>query len=127
MNHPEVVDRLAILDAAHPRSLQKGLRNPRQLMRSWYFFFFALPGLPERVVRADRFRFFRRFLRDARPPYTPEEIDRYVATGEWRHRAGGYAIQGLGSTLVERVEGDLSNVIGLPLGLLLELAPELGT
>jgi pimeloyl-ACP methyl ester carboxylesterase len=78
MSHPEVVDRLAILDAAHPRSLQKGLRNPRQLSRSWYFFFFALPGVPERVVRADRFRFFRRFLRDARPPYTPEEVDRYV-------------------------------------------------
>ena len=57
----------------------------------------------------------------------PQEIDRYVGTGEWRERAGGYAIQGLGSTLVERVEGDLSNVIGLPLALLLELAPELGT
>ena len=34
------------------------------------------------------------------------EIDRYLASGEWRERAGGYAIQGLGSTLVERVEGD---------------------
>jgi pimeloyl-ACP methyl ester carboxylesterase len=78
MNHPEVVDRLAILDAAHPRTLQKGLRNPRQLLRSWYFFLFALRGLPERVVRARRFRFLRRFLRDARPPYTPEDIDRYV-------------------------------------------------
>jgi epoxide hydrolase 4 len=78
MNRPEVVERLAILDAAHPRSLQKGLRNPRQLSRSWYFFFFALPGLPERVVRSDRFRFLRRFLRDARPPYRPEEMDRYV-------------------------------------------------
>jgi septum formation protein len=54
------------------------------------------------------------------------DIARYVASGEWRERAGGYAIQGLGSTLVERVEGDLSNVIGLPLRLLLELAPELG-
>jgi septum formation protein len=53
------------------------------------------------------------------------DIDRYVASGEWRDRAGGYAIQGLGSTLVERLEGDLSNVIGLPLRLLLELAPEL--
>jgi epoxide hydrolase 4 len=78
MNHPEVVDRLVILDAAHPRQLQEGLRNPRQLARSWYFFFFALPGLPERVVRAGRFRFFRRFLRDASPAYTPQEIDRYV-------------------------------------------------
>ena len=78
MNHPEDVDRLVILDAAHPRKLQKGLFAPRQLLRSWYFFFFALPWLPERVVRAKRFRFFQRFLRDARPAYTPEEIDRYV-------------------------------------------------
>jgi epoxide hydrolase 4 len=78
MNHPELVERLAILDAAHPRNLQKGLFNPRQLVRSWYFFFFTLPWLPERVVRAKRFRFFRRFLRDARPTITPEEMDRYV-------------------------------------------------
>jgi epoxide hydrolase 4 len=78
MNHPEAVDRLAILDAAHPRALQKGLPHPSQLRRSWYFFFFAPPALPERVVRARRFRFLRRFLRDARPAYTPEELDRYV-------------------------------------------------
>jgi len=78
MNHPEVVERLAILDAAHPRKLQKGLFNPRQLLRSWYFFFFTLPWLPEVIVRAKRFRFFRRFLRDASPAYTPEEMDRYV-------------------------------------------------
>jgi epoxide hydrolase 4 len=78
MNHPEVVDRLVILDAAHPRKLQKGLFRPRQLLRSWYFFFFALPWLPELLVRARRFRFFQRFLRDARPAYTPEEMDRYV-------------------------------------------------
>jgi nucleoside triphosphate pyrophosphatase len=53
------------------------------------------------------------------------DIDRYLSSGEWRGRAGGYAIQGLGSTLADRIEGDLANVIGLPLGLLLELAPEL--
>ena len=40
-------------------------------------------------------------------------------------RSGGYAIQTLGSTLVERLEGSVSNVVGLPVGLLLELAPEL--
>ncbi|MDQ2700154.1 MAG: Maf family protein, partial [Actinomycetota bacterium] len=56
---------------------------------------------------------------------TPE-IDRYLASGEWRGRAGGYAIQGWGSALVAGVDGDISNVIGLPVGLLLELAPELG-
>jgi epoxide hydrolase 4 len=78
MNHPEVVDRLAILNAAHPRRLQQGLRTPRQLRKSWYFFFFQPPGLPERLVRASDWRFFRTFLRDARPPYTPEDIERYV-------------------------------------------------
>ncbi len=53
------------------------------------------------------------------------EVERYIASGEWRDRAGGYAVQGLGSTLVAAVEGDIANVIGLPVGLLLELAPEL--
>ena len=51
--------------------------------------------------------------------------ERYVHFGEWEGRSGGYAIQTLGSTLVERVEGSVSNVVGLPVGLLFELAPEL--
>jgi septum formation protein len=54
-----------------------------------------------------------------------EEKERYVRFGEWRGRSGGYAIQTLGSTLVERLEGSVSNVVGLPVGLLVELAPEL--
>jgi septum formation protein len=54
-----------------------------------------------------------------------ELIEAYLVSGEWRGRAGGYAVQGLGSALVSRVEGDLSNVIGLPVGLLARLAPEL--
>lgn len=53
------------------------------------------------------------------------EKQRYVDFGEWQDRSGGYAIQTLGSTLVERVEGSVSNVVGLPVGLLFELAPEL--
>ncbi len=52
-------------------------------------------------------------------------IDLYVASEEWRGRAGAYAVQGLGSMLVEKVEGDLSNVIGLPLQRLFEIAPEI--
>jgi len=55
------------------------------------------------------------------------EKERYVAFGEWQDRSGGYAIQTLGSTLVERIEGSVSNVVGLPVGLLIELAPELFT
>jgi septum formation protein len=52
-------------------------------------------------------------------------LDRYLASGEWRDRAGAYAIQGLGSILIARLEGDFSNVVGLPVPLLLDLAPEL--
>jgi len=55
----------------------------------------------------------------------PQLIDSYLASGEWKGKAGGYAVQGLGSALVAGIEGDVSNVIGLPVGLLLRLAPEL--
>ena len=48
-------------------------------------------------------------------------IARYVRTGEWRERAGGYAIQGQGGGLVRRIIGDYLNVVGLPVGAMLDL------
>ena len=48
------------------------------------------------------------------------EIDAYLASGEWRGRAGAYAIQGIGARLVEQIEGDYLNVVGLPAALLLD-------
>ena len=52
------------------------------------------------------------------------DIDWYLASGEWRDRAGGYAIQGKGAALVERIEGDYLNVVGLPVpALLVALMP----
>ena len=51
------------------------------------------------------------------------ELDWYLASGEWRERAGGYAIQARGAALVERIEGDYSNVVGLPVSLLVRMAP----
>jgi septum formation protein len=55
---------------------------------------------------------------------TPRELGLYVASEEWRERAGGYAIQGLGAALVERIEGDYLNVVGLPAALLVGLLAE---
>ncbi len=75
-------------------------------------------GPAERIGVASSYVTFKRLDDDA--------LSLYLASGEWRDRAGAYAIQGLGAILVERVQGDISNVIGLPVALLLELAPELG-
>ncbi|MGH3017052.1 MAG: Maf family protein [Gaiellaceae bacterium] len=51
---------------------------------------------------------------------TDREVADYVASREWEGRAGSYAIQGYGAALVERIEGDYLNVVGLPAPLLLD-------
>lgn len=56
-------------------------------------------------------------------PLDPATLDWYLATEEWRERAGGYAIQGRGAALVAGIEGDYLNVVGLPVPALLELLP----
>jgi nucleoside triphosphate pyrophosphatase len=48
-------------------------------------------------------------------------VDAYLASGEWEGRAGAYAIQGLGGRLVERIDGDYLNVVGLPGALLVSI------
>ena len=58
-------------------------------------------------------------------PASAALIEWYVRTGEWRGRAGGYAIQGAGAALVAAIEGDYLNVVGLPLARLLDLRPDL--
>jgi septum formation protein len=58
---------------------------------------------------------------------TDAELAWYLATEEWRGRAGAYAIQGRGSALVERIDGDFWNVVGLPVPELVRLAPDLVT
>jgi len=57
-------------------------------------------------------------------PLSTDEIDLYVSTGEWHGRAGAYAIQARGAALVERIEGDYLNVVGLPGALLVRLLAE---
>ncbi len=50
----------------------------------------------------------------------------YVASGEWRGKAGGYAIQGIGAALVKEVRGSVTNVIGLPLAEVIAVLREVG-
>jgi len=52
------------------------------------------------------------------------ELATYVEAGEWKGRAGAYAIQGFGASLIERIDGDYLNVVGLPAALLLRLLGE---
>jgi septum formation protein len=73
-------------------------------------------GEERTAVAVTRVRF--RDLSDA-------DIELYLRSGEWADRAGGYAIQELGAMLVEEIEGDWFNVVGLPVPALLRLAPDL--
>jgi septum formation protein len=68
------------------------------------------------AVRAARTRVRFRALPDS-------QLEWYLASEEWRERAGGYAIQGRGAALVEAIEGDFWNVVGLPVPELVAMAP----
>jgi septum formation protein len=54
-------------------------------------------------------------------PMTPEDIEDYIASGEWQGKAGAYAIQESADRYVERLDGSFSNVVGLPMELLATL------
>lgn len=69
------------------------------------------------ISRAEETLVFMKILTD-------EIIDEYIATGEPLNKAGAYAAQGLGSALVERIEGDIENVVGLPTKEVLEVLKE---
>src|ERR1700733_11074981 len=79
IRHPEVIERLAILNVPHPRQMVRALRRPgRQLLRSWYMFFFQIPWLPERLLAAGDWRGFRQPFEGARPgAFTPADLERY--------------------------------------------------
>ena len=82
MSHPQMVGRLAILNAPHPDSMARALLSPLQWLRSAYVLFFQLPWLPEAALRAGNGAALRWLFRTdpLRPgAFTEEDIDRYVA------------------------------------------------
>jgi pimeloyl-ACP methyl ester carboxylesterase len=79
MRHPEVVQRLAILNVPHPERMLSGFRTLRQLRKSWYMFFFQIPALPERLFSREGFSFAKRSLRaDSPGSFSDEDLERYV-------------------------------------------------
>lgn len=81
MEHPELLEKLIVLNAPHPAAFARELRNPRQLLRSWYAFFFQLPWLPEVAIRAGNFAAIRRVFRHdplRRDAFTDADIERYL-------------------------------------------------
>ena len=77
--HPDVVDRLVVLNAPHPDDYARGLRNPKQVMKSWYAGFFQLPGAPA-ALRANDHGPLRKALRTSSTEgaFTDDDIARYV-------------------------------------------------
>lgn len=85
MNHGETIERLAVLNCPHPGRFLGGIRHPRQIVKSWYMFFFQLPWLPERLMAARGWRFpSAQYTEHAARPdvFSSEDIARYVEAWE---------------------------------------------
>jgi len=77
--HPDRVERLAILNVPHPDTMLRTLRrSPKQLLHSWYMFFFQIPRFPEWLAGKLRRKFLEGVYRDAKPgAFTAEDYARY--------------------------------------------------
>ncbi len=117
------VDTVVVLDErlyGKPADRHEAGRSLRRLSGGWHEVWSGVVLRERGTERSASARTRVRFR-----ALVPAEVEWYVATDEWRGRAGGYAIQGRGAALVEAIEGDFWNVVGLPVPQLLELAPEL--
>src|SRR5262249_38417992 len=74
--HPELTERLAILNCPHPLNLMRAFRTAKQLQKSWYMFFFQLPRIPERKLAENDYAYVRRTFRSDGVPAS--EIEPYV-------------------------------------------------
>jgi septum formation protein len=102
------------VDAGHARAMLGRLAGREHVVASGLTLRLGELETTEHATTAVRFR-----------PLDRRELDDYVALGEWRGRAGGYAIQGRGAALVESVDGDYLNVVGLPVALLVRVLLEI--
>ncbi|MEO6325305.1 MAG: alpha/beta fold hydrolase [Thermoanaerobaculia bacterium] len=75
--HPQLVERLVILNSPHPRAFRRELATSQQLFRSWYMFFFQLPVIPEMAIQLANFSPLERALTKLGGNLTPEELDQY--------------------------------------------------
>lgn len=79
MLKPEMLERMVIVNAPHPKGMARELRKPKQVLKAWYAIFFQLPALPEAALRANGFAALERVFRGTVRPgaYTDEDIRRY--------------------------------------------------
>lgn len=79
MKYPEYVERLAIVNVPHPGHAPVAwLRNPRQLLKSWYILAFQVPALPERGISNDDFARLKRVYRSQKRAFEADEIDGHI-------------------------------------------------
>ena len=106
IQNPERLHRLGVLNVPHPAVMQRFLRRDfEQLRRSWYIFFFQLPGIPEAALRAQNWHRMIRALRESgkENTFTSEDIEKYqeswsqpgaiTAMINWYRAAARYQIQ----------------------------------
>ncbi|MCC2547775.1 alpha/beta hydrolase [Hymenobacter sp. BT175] len=76
MHHPDKIERAAVLNVPHPAVLSRTLRrSPKQLLKSWYIFFFQLPWLPEKLLRRKNWLLARRTLQETSRRGTFSAVD----------------------------------------------------
>jgi pimeloyl-ACP methyl ester carboxylesterase len=87
MFRPELLRKLSVLNCPHPAEMLRGLRTWKQMKKSWYMFFFQLPGLPERWIAADDYKFLRNALGGGAA--TKDDVERYVEAAKRGDRLEG--------------------------------------
>lgn len=82
MRYPHMTQRLIVLNAPHPWALQRELRTPKQLRKSWYIFFFQIPWLPEALLGANHAQAIGRAIYESavqKAEFPPDLLLRYQA------------------------------------------------